>query len=104
MKITKLKIIFFKLKKNFFKQFFFSKKVILLTFTNVNIDCTSDNNLKLDTGFETYTFCGNQTSNTFKFYTTRSNYIAIIKYGVVSFTCSVEFILPTLFVPSNNLN
>ena len=74
--------------------------MIVLSFTNINIDCAWGNNLRIDSGYESYTFCGNQTTNSFQFYTMKSNWIAIQKFGVVSFTCSFYYQEPHLFNPS----
>lgn len=74
-------------------------KAKVLTFEQIVIDCTiENNNLILVDDKQTYTYCGNNTGNTFTFSTSNSTYVAIQKYGIVNFTMKIELLAN--YVPS----
>lgn len=56
------------------------------------IDCTiPNNNLLIVDESKTYSYCANNTGKTFKFEALESNFVAIQKYGIVSFTMKIEY-------------
>ncbi len=72
-----------------------ASKYIVLSFTNLNIVCSdANNNLRLVTSSQSYTFCPTTTSSLPSTYTfaAKSNYVAIQKFNAVSFTLATKFV------------
>ena len=66
------------------------------------IDCTnSNNNLRIVDESRTYSYCLNNTGNAFKFEALTSNFVAIQKFGTVSFIMKIEYYMN--YVPSNKI-
>ncbi len=69
-------------------------KYIVLTFTNINIAClNANNNLRILTANQSYTFCPTTSSSLPSTYTfaSKSNYVAIQKFNEVSFILTTKF-------------
>ncbi len=67
---------------------------IVLAFTNIVIDCTnSNNNIQVVTSSNTvYSYCGNNTGNSFTFIGTKQQYAAVQRYGTVSGSVQIAFV------------
>ncbi len=74
--------------------FILNLKSISLLFTNVTVTCNGNNNLQLiDSSANVLDYCVSQSSaNSFSYSTISSQWVALVKKGIVSFTFSLNFL------------
>ena len=79
---------------------------IKITFSSIVIDCTNTaNNIRvIDSSLNSYSYCGNNTGNTFTFTGANQQYVAIQRYGTVQGSLKIEFLSDNSCVSSPCLN
>lgn len=78
---------------NHFSKHLNIKKYIVLTFSNIVVNCANGNsNLRLISSNNTYTYCGTTTDTTIVFVGKKNSYVAVQKFGVISFTLQIQFV------------
>lgn len=72
---------------------------IVVTFSSIVIDCAnSNNNIQIiDSSNNIYTYCNNNTGNTFSATGSKQGYVAIQRYGTVQGSLKIQFV-------SNSMN
>ena len=69
-------------------------KSIIVILSGIVIDCTNlNNNIRLvDSALNSYSYCGNNSGNSFQFVSNNKQYVAIQRYGTVSGSVQIAFV------------
>lgn len=84
----------------------FNQNGIKVTFSSIVVDCTNTaNNIRIvDSSSNSYSYCGNNTGNTFTFTAAQQQYVAIQRYGTVQGSLKIEFLSDNSCASSPCLN